>query len=151
MTEFGNLNIKVHLATKTAKAPKRANEFSAGADLFADLEGDVFIEPNETLKIPTGVEIEIPKGYFGAVYPRSGLSTNQGLRLANCVAVIDSDYRGAIVVPLHNESEIRQWISPNERVAQLVIQPYLECSFKEVDKLSETKRGKNGFGSSGRF
>lgn len=151
MTEYGNLNIKCKKLTETAQLPERANDFAAGADLRADIKKNVVIRPGETLMISTGLAIEIPKGYFGAVYPRSGLSTIQGLRLANCVGVIDSDYRGAIGVPLHNDSPIDQVVMKGERVAQLVIQPYLECSFRESDKLSETERGQNGFGSSGRM
>lgn len=150
VTEYGNLNIKIKKLTDTAQAPERANDFAAGADLRADIPEDVIIRPGETLMISTGLAIEIPKGYFGAVYPRSGLSTKQGLRLANCVGVIDSDYRGAIGVPLHNDSPIDQVVHKGERVAQLVIQPYLECSFREGN-LSETERGQNGFGSSGRL
>ena len=93
----------------------------------------------------------MPHGYFGGIFARSGLATNQGLRLANCVAVIDEDYRGEWIVPLHNDTDNPQTINPMERIAQLVIIPYLNIEFEEVDELSDTERGDKGFGDSGRF
>ena len=109
---------------------------------------DVFV-PGTTMKIGTGIAAEIPEGYFGAVFARSGLATKKGLRPANCVGVIDSDYRGEIIVALHNDSKEPQTIQAYERIAQIVILPYLDVSFEIVDELSDTERGEGGFGSTG--
>jgi len=101
------------------------------------------------LKIGTGIAMEIPEGYFGAIFARSGLATKRGLRPANCVGVVDSDYRGEIIVALHNDTEFPQEVSEGERIAQIVIIPYLPVDFTEVDNLSSTVRGEGGFGSTG--
>lgn len=134
-----------------AKVPERGSKYAAGYDLSAcipDLER-VIIHPGETVKIPSGLAVKIPDGYFGGIYARSGLSTKQGLRPANCTGIIDSDYRGEIIVALHNDSNEIRVIEHGQRIAQLVIQPYLNVEFEEVDKLEETERGDGGFGSSG--
>lgn len=136
---------------KGAKVPERGSKYAAGYDLSAcipDLER-VIIHPGETVKIPSGLAVKIPDGYFGGIYARSGLSTKQGLRPANCTGIIDSDYRGEIIVALHNDSNEIGVIEHGQRIAQLVIQPYLNVEFEEVDKLEETERGDGGFGSSG--
>ena len=109
----------------------------------------MIITPHTTVKIGTGIAVEIPNGYFGAVFARSGLATKEGLRPANAVGVVDSDYRGECIVALHNDSDTPRTVTPGERVAQLVIMPYLKINFKEVDELSNTTRGKGGFGSTG--
>jgi len=101
------------------------------------------------LKIGTGIAMEIPEGYFGAIFARSGLATKRGLRPANCVGVVDSDYRGEIIIALHNDTEFPQEVSEGERIAQIVIIPYLPVDFTEVDNLSSTVRGEGGFGSTG--
>lgn len=133
-----------------AVEPSRGSEYAAGYDLYATTAyGSVMIPAGETVKIGTGIALEIPDGYFGAIFARSGLATKQGLRPANCVGIIDSDYRGEIIVPLYNDSHENKMVSDGDRVAQLVIIPYATVSFTEVDKLDETERGAGGFGSTG--
>lgn len=134
-----------------AMLPTRGSGSAAGYDLYAYLErfDECIIEPHNTYKIGTGISMEIPDGYFGAIFARSGIATKRGLRPSNCVGVIDSDYRGEIIVALHNDTDSPQKIRSNERIAQIVIMPYLNISLKEVDELSNTERGKCGFGSTG--
>ena len=134
----------------TSKKPLVATENSAGADLYANIDKVTMIHPRETIKVPTGIAVSIPNGYFGALVARSGTSTKRGLALINCVGIIDSDYRGEIMVPLHNHSEQIQIIEPDERIAQLIILPYLKITPVEVETLDTTNRGKNGFGSTGK-
>ena len=141
------MNIKK--VTSTAIIPTRGSEKAAGYDLYADTNSVVEIKPHKTKKINTGIAIMIPNGYYGAIVARSGLSTKKGLRPANCTGIIDSDYRGNIKVALHNDSDEVQTIEPHERIAQLVICPFLSVEFNEVDELDETERGENGFGSTG--
>jgi dUTP pyrophosphatase len=129
--------------------PKRGSAKAAGYDLFACIEDTVAIAPNQTVKIPTGLAIEIPDGYAGFIFARSGLATKQGLRPANCVGVGDADYRGEYIVALHNDSDGYQRINPNDRIAQLVVMPFLDAEFNEVDELDDTERGVGGFGSTG--
>ena len=143
------MEIKIKRISATAKVPTRGSEHAAGYDLYADIPANLTIYPNETKLIPTGIAMEIPEGYFGAIYPRSGLALKQGLRLANSVAIIDEDYRGVVGIALHNDSDTVRVIEPAERIAQIVFQPYLEASFLEVDELSNTERGDGGFGHSG--
>lgn len=135
---------KLHAA---AEAPFIGSEYAAGADLRAVEEVNIY--PGEFVKVPTGIAVEIPNGYFGAIYPRSGMATKKGLRLANCVGVIDADYRGEILVAMYNDSLEVQTVAVGERIAQMVIQPYLPCNYEEVDELSDTERGAGGFGSTG--
>ena len=145
------IKVKFVKVREGAKVPERGSKFSAGRDIAAcipDLER-VIIHPGETVKIPSGLAVKIPNGYFGGIYARSGLSTKQGLRPANCTGIIDSDYRGETIVALHNDSNEIRVIEHGQRIAQLVIQPYLNAEFEEVDKLEETERGDGGFGSSG--
>ncbi len=143
------MNINIKKLTDTAVIPTRGSSSAAGYDLYADVE-TTMIAPGETVKIPTGLAMEIPEGYFGGVFARSGLSTKEGLRPANCVGVIDSDYRGPIMVALHNDSEVERTITPQEKIAQLVVLPYLGVEFTEVSELDETERGAGGFGSTGK-
>jgi len=144
------VNINIKKLTSTAKTPLRGSNEAAGYDLYADIATDfVAINPHETVKIGTGISLEIPDGYFGAIFARSGLATREGLRPANCVGVVDQDYRNELIVALHNDTDTARYITPGERVAQLVIMPYLEVEFKEVDKLNTTSRGMGGFGSTG--
>ena len=142
--------IRAKRLTRTAKLPTQGSKFSAGYDLYADISDPMVIAPGDTVHISTGVAFELPADHFGAVYPRSGLSLSRGLRLANCVGVVDSDYRGAVSVALHNDSPVKQTILPHERVAQLICQKYTHLEFLEVDDLTDTERGANGFGSTGR-
>lgn len=137
--------VKIKKLNTNAKIPTRGSEEAAGYDLYSN--SDVEIRPEGTIKVNTGIAMEIPKGYFGAIYARSGLATKEGLRPANCVGVIDSDYRGEIIVALHNDSNIVRVVEKGERIAQIVIMPYLSVEFEEVDNLDETKRGNGGFGS----
>ena len=143
------MNINITKLTSTAKLPERGSEYAAGYDLFADITEEVKIAPHETKMIGTGLAMEIPVGYFGGVFARSGLSAKEGLRPANCVGVVDADYRGEIIVALHNDSDEVRTIVPQERIAQIVILPFLGVTFNEVSELSETVRGAGGFGSTG--
>lgn len=145
------MNIKIKKLNKNAIIPTRGSEYAAGVDLYACIDKPIEIQPHETAKIGTGLAMELPTGYFGAIFARSGLATKQGLRPANCVGCCDSDYRGDYIVPLHNDTDITQTVIPNERIAQLVIMPYLPVDFTEVDKLTETERGDGGFGHTGKF
>lgn len=144
------MNIKIKRLSEEATIPTRGSEYSAGYDLYANIEKPVSIKPHETVKIGTGLAIEIPDGYFGAIFARSGLATKEGLRPANCTGVCDSDYRGEYIVAIHNDSDAVREITPHERIAQLVIIPYLYVDFKETDELSDTSRGRGGFGSTGK-
>lgn len=142
--------MKIKTLTDTATIPTRATVGSAGYDLYTDNDQDIWIAPGETVMIGTGLAMAIPCGWGGFIYCRSGLSTKEGITLANCTAVIDSDYRGEVKVPLRNLSDEARCIIPHQRVAQLVIMPYLPVTLEEVDELDETDRGAGGFGSTGR-
>lgn len=142
--------IKIKKLNENAIIPTRGSEYAAGYDLYACTNSPIVITPHETVKVGTGLAIEIPNGYFGAIFARSGLATKQGLRPSNCVGVCDSDYRGEYIVALHNDTDVPQTINLMERIAQLVIMPYLSTKFEEVDELTDTKRGNNGFGSTGK-
>ena len=122
---------------------------AAGADLYACLEQDVTIAPGETVFVPTGLAMELPRGYAGLIYARSGLACKRGLAPANKVGVVDSDYRGEFIVALHNHGAQAQTISTGERIAQLVVTPVLIPEYIEAENLSETSRGTGGFGSTG--
>ena len=142
--------VKFTKLDKSATAPVYGTPFAAGADLRALLDENIIIEPHKTVFIHTGIATEIPDGLVGLIYARSGLACKRGLAPANCVGVIDSDYRGEIMVALHNYSDTPQEIEPDERVAQLVIAPYVAAEFEEVDSLEDTERGAGGFGSTGK-
>lgn len=144
------MHVKVKKITETAKLPTRGSVFSAGFDLYADNNVDITIHPHETRKIGTGLALEIPNGYYGAIFARSGLATKEGLRPANCVGICDSDYRGEYIVAIHNDSNEDRIIEPKERIAQLIIMQYPHITFEEVDELSDTSRGEGGFGSTGK-
>lgn len=136
---------------KNAHAPTYGSEYAAGADLYALTNGEtVSFSPGETKMIHTGLAVEIPVGYAGLVYARSGIATKRGLAPANKVGVIDSDYRGEVMISLHNHSNTDQEISDGERIAQLVIAPFLAAEFCETEELSDTARGEGGFGSTGK-
>lgn len=148
------MNIKVCRLNEKAKLPTRGSEQAAGYDLYACFPEDwgerLVIQPNETVKINTGLSMELPNGYFGAIFARSGLAVKQGLRLSNSVAVIDEDYRGEWIIALHNDSDYEQRIYDGDRIAQLILLPYQTMNFQEVNSLSETDRGSGGFGSTGK-
>ncbi|MCI6443705.1 MAG: dUTP diphosphatase [Clostridia bacterium] len=144
------MNIKVKKLKPDATVPTMGSKFAAGADLYSAEDADVVIEPSETKFIGTGLAMEIPEGYVGLVYARSGLACKRGLAPANKVGVVDSDYRGEIKVALHNHGKEAQTVEKGERIAQMVIAPYLSVNYEEADALSETERGEGGFGSTGR-
>lgn len=127
--------------------PTRGSEYAAGLDLYA--AEDTYVDRGGVISVGTGIAVEIPPGYFGAVYARSGLARKEGLRPANCVGVIDSDYRGEIIVALFNDSVLFREIHKGDRIAQLVIQPYADAQLVEAKTLSSTVRGSGGFGSTG--
>ena len=141
--------VRIKKLHEDASIPTYGSEFSAGCDLYACLEEDVTIGRGETLMVPTGIAVEIPVGYAGLVYARSGLASKKGLAPANKVGVIDADYRGQIMVALHNHSNQDQTIDRHERIAQMVITPFLKVAFEETEELSDTVRGSGGFGSTG--
>lgn len=143
------IKIDIKKLNDRALLPTRGSEQAAGWDLYSNNEETIHVEAHGTVMIGTGLSMAIPDGYFGAVYARSGLASKQGLRPANCVGVIDSDYRGEIIVALHNDTNETKAINPKERIAQLVVMPYLAVEFDEKDTLDETQRGENGFGSTG--
>ena len=144
------MQVRVKKLSERAQLPVRGSSAAAGYDLHADLIEEITILPHKNAMIPTGLSMEIPEGYFGAIYARSGLATKEALRPANCVGVIDADYRGPIVVALHNDGDVPRIVAPGERIAQLVIQPFLETEFTLCDELDETDRGERGFGSTGK-
>ncbi len=141
--------LKIRKLSPKAIIPTYGSAFSAGADLYACLEEDIIIAPGKTAMIPTGLALEIPENHAGLVCARSGLASRKGLAPANKVGVIDSDYRGELIVALFNHSQEAHTVYPGERIAQLAITPVLSCDFIESDTLSETPRGAGGFGSTG--
>ncbi len=141
--------VKVKLLYPNAKMPSYGTEFSAGADLCACLDAPVTLAPGETRLISIGIAMEIPVGYAGLVYARSGLASKRGLAPANKVGVVDCDYRGEFFVPLHNHGTEPQTIEPGDRIAQMILTPYLTARFTEAQELSDTVRGMGGFGSTG--
>jgi len=130
--------------------PTAGSRYAAGYDLYACIDAPVTVAPHETAMIGTGLSLAVPEGYFGAIFARSGLATKQGLRPANCVGVCDSDYRGEYIIALHNDSEQPRTVSQGDRIAQLVILPFLPAEFEECEELSATERGNGGFGSTGK-
>ena len=133
-----------------AVLPTYGSQEAAGADLYACLDEDVTIAPGETVFVPTGIALEVPKGCAGLVYARSSLGSKRGLAPANKVGVIDSDYRGQVMVALHNHGAVSQTVQPGERVAQLLITPVYTPGFREAEELTDTDRGSGGFGSTGK-
>ncbi len=148
---FNIYSIPIKILNKNAKIPTKGSEKAAGWDLYAAIENPIDILPYSTRKIGTGLSFELPDGTFMGIFPRSGIATKRGLRPANCVGVCDSDYRGEYIVALHNDTNEVQTIEPGERIAQMILLPYLAMSFYEVDNLSDTTRGNSGFGDSGKF
>lgn len=146
---MNRFTVKIKKLNPHAVIPAYGSSFSAGADLYACLEHDTTIAPGETAMIPTGLALEIPENYAGLVYARSGLASKRGLAPANKVGVIDSDYRGELIVALYNHGPAPQTVCPGERIAQLVVTPVLPCDFVETETLTDTLRGVGGFGSTG--
>ena len=144
------VKVQIKKLNEDAIVPTNGSEKAAGFDLYACTDHVVGITPSATKKIGTGIAVAIPDGYFGAIFARSGLATKEGLRPANCVGVVDSDYRGEVIVALHNDSNELRFIGRNDRIAQLVIMPYLPVELEETDELDETERGTGGFGSTGK-
>ncbi len=142
--------INIKKLNPNAIIPTRGSEYAAGYELYACSEIAIDIAPHSTVKVGTGLAVEIPHGYFGAIFARSGLATKRGLRPANCVGVCDEDYRGEYIVALHNDTDELMSIEPHERIAQLIVMPYLSVEFNEVNELSDTERGSGGFGSTGK-
>lgn len=142
--------IAVKKLRNNAVLPTYGSQDAAGADLYACLDEVVTIAPHETVFVPTGLALEVPKGCAGLIYARSSMGAKRGLAPANKVGVIDSDYRGEIMVALHNHSQIPQQVAPGERVAQMLITPVLTPAYEEVEELSSTDRGAGGFGSTGK-
>ena len=144
------MKIQIKKLTETAILPDRGSAYAAGYDLFADVAEAVEINPHTTFMVPTGLAMEIPEGYWGGIFARSGLAAKESLRPANCVGVVDADYRGEVKVALHNDGEVARTITPGQKVAQLVVVPFLSVEFEEVAELSDTVRGVGGFGSTGK-
>ena len=144
--------VQIKKLNERAKLPTVGSQYAAGYDLYACLGGEktVTIAPHATVKIGSGIAVALPEGTFGAVFARSGLASKEGLRPANCVGVIDCDYRGECIVAVHNDSEESRTVHHGDRIAQMVLLPYLPMKFEEVDALSETTRGAGGFGSTGK-
>lgn len=140
--------IKYVKLSEFAFEPTHGSSDAAGWDLYAAYSAT--IEPHKTTKVPTDLAFELPPGYFGAIFARSGLATREGLRPANCVGVCDLDYRGNYIVALHNDSDEVRYVQPGDRIAQLVIVPFLPVEYEEVEELSATERGAGGFGSTGK-
>ena len=144
------MKVNIKRLNKSAIIPTRGSNQAAGYDLYACVDTPVNIPAHCTEKISTGLAIEIPDGYFGGIFARSGLATKHGLRPSNCCGVVDSDYRGNVIVALHNDTNEEKLIMPGERIAQLVVLPYLPIIFEEFEELTDTERGDGGFGSTGR-
>lgn len=142
-------NIPVKILDNKAHLPTRGSDWAAGYDLYAATDHFIMIPPHTTVKVGTGLAFELPKGTFGAIYARSGLASKKGLRPANCVGVVDADYRGEIIVALHNDTEATQTIEPHERIAQFILMQCFEMEFTEFENLTDTERGDGGFGSTG--
>ena len=144
------VQIRVKKLSQNAILPTYGSAEAAGADLYACLDEAVVIAPGQTVFVPTGIAMEVPKGCAGLIYARSGLACKRGLAPANKVGVIDSDYRGPIIVALHNHGNVEQIIAHGERIAQMVITPVLTPYYVQSDELDDTQRGNGGFGSTGK-
>lgn len=145
------MEMKYKKLDNRAIVPTRGSKYAAGYDLYAIIEGGACnIPAGKTVKVHTGIAVEIPDGCFGAIFARSGIATKRGLRPANCVGVVDSDYRGEVIVALHNDNDVCETIHDGDRVAQMVIIPYVSVDLVEAEELSEADRGDGGFGSTGK-
>ena len=145
-----NFDIRVKKLDERAKLPTYGSEYAAGADLYALIDGEITIGAGETAFIHTGIAVELPLGTVGLIYARSGMACKKGLAPANKVGVVDCDYRGEVMVALHNHSSEPKIVADGERIAQFIIAPYYTATFTESEELSDTVRGTGGFGSTGR-
>lgn len=143
------MKINVKKLNEKAIMPTYGSEYAAGADLYACIESEVTVAPHTTVMLPTGIALELPVGYAGFIYARSGLASKRNLAPANKVGVVDCDYRGEVKVALHNHGENAQTVAVGERIAQIVVAPYITAEFVEAEELSDTVRGAGGFGSTG--
>lgn len=143
------MNIKIKRLNDLSKIPTRGTKFSAGYDLYAATDYDIHIPPHSTVMVGTGLAMELPVGWFGAIFARSGIATKRGLRPANCVGVIDADYRNEVIVAVHNDSDDTKTVQAGERIAQFILLPYQDITFEEVERLNNTERGMGGFGHTG--
>ena len=143
------MTLKFIKLAENAIVPTYGTPYAAGADLYALPGGDIVVAPGQTVLIHTGICMQIPEGYVGLIFARSGIATKRGLAPANKVGVIDSDYRGEIMVSLYNQSDSEQTVASGERIAQIVITPYIKADFCECETLDETERASGGFGSTG--
>lgn len=141
--------VKIKKLNDKAMLPTYGSKYSASSDLYACMEETITIQPGETVLVKTGLAMAIPEGYAGLIYARSGLATKKGLAPANKVGVVDADYRGEVMVPLHNHSRVAVEVEHGERIAQMVITPFLTAEYMLTDELDETERGEGGFGSTG--
>lgn len=144
------MKVRFKKLDESAIVPTRQSEHAAGYDLYACISEDVVIQPGETAKIPTGLSFELPENTFAGIFARSGLATKEGLRPANCVGVCDADYRGDYTVALHNDSSEPRTVTQGERIAQMILLPFIPMELEEAEELSDTQRGDNGFGSTGK-
>ena len=144
------MDIKFKRLTETAKTPERGSIYAAGYDLFADIKETIILKPNETVKVGTGLAFELPANTFAGIFARSGLATKEGLRPSNCVGICDADYRGEYIVAIHNDSNSIRYIQPQQKIAQMVLLPFIQMEFIESEALSETERKDRGFGSTGK-
>ncbi len=147
--EVRRMKIPVKKLRENARLPKRASAGAAGADLYACLDEEIELLPGQTTLIPTGLSLEIPEGFVGLVFARSSVASKRGLAPANKVGVIDSDYRGEVMVALFNHGSTAQTVLPDERIAQFVVVPFLSAEYEETQTLTDTARGSGGFGSTG--
>ena len=143
-------DLRIKKLRDNAQMPTYGSEYAAGADMYAAIDEAVTIEPGETKFIPTGLAFEIPEGYAGFIYARSGLASKKGLAPANKVGVVDADYRGEVMVALHNHGKEAQTVEAGERIAQMIIAPFVAVNYIFSDELDDTVRGAGGFGSTGR-
>lgn len=144
------MNVNIKLLREGAVVPTYGSKSAAGADLYACIPERVCIMPFESVAVPTGIAVEIPEGHAGLIYARSGLACKKDLAPANKVGVIDSDYRGEVIVMLHNHGKITKWVEPGDRIAQFVVTPIVQAVYNVVDELEDTERGIGGFGSTGK-
>ena len=145
------MNVNIKILNDLATVPTKGTRWAAGHDLYADIpDGSISIAPHDTRMIGTGIAVEVPATVFGGIFARSGLANREGLRPSNCVGIVDSDYRGEVMVSIHNDSEYMKVINHGDRIAQLIFIPYLLTDLVSVDELSPTDRGTGGFGSTGR-
>ena len=147
------MKVEIKKLYDNAILPTRGSEKAAAYDVYAYLKdgiSEAFIHPHTTMKIGTGIALAPPEGFFVGVYARSGLSTKEGLRPANCVGICDEDYRGEYIVALHNDSDVVRSIKHGDRIGQIILQQRFDMDFEEVDELDETERGAGGFGSTGK-